>query len=68
MSGFLCIRRFEGQRLFIGDAEIRIGEVRGGQVQILVRTENTPVQRPSKEVDKADREEQKKRWLERKAN
>lgn len=68
MSGFLCIKRFEGQRLFIGDAEIRIGHTSGKQVQLLIRTATTPVKRPSKETDKADREEQRRRWLDRNSN
>lgn len=64
-KGFLCISRYAGQRIFIGsDIVIRINEVgRDRKVQLCIECpKEIKVDRPTRDEDKADRAEARKRW------
>lgn len=62
-KGYMCIRRYPGQRILIeGDIEIRIGSSKGQQVQVLVYAPGKKITRISKEEDAADRKEARERY------
>lgn len=57
------VRRYIGQRVFIGDAEIRISNIDGKMVSLAITSVSSRVYRPSKDEDKKDRETARKAWL-----
>lgn len=57
-KGYCSIRRYSGQRIFVGsDLEIRVGEVKGDYVQILLKSDGLLYERPTSEEDADDRAE-----------
>lgn len=57
------VNRFVGQRVFIGDAEVRISRVKNGLVSLAISTVNSEIHRPSKEDDKKDKEAARMAWV-----
>lgn len=57
-KGVLCITRYPGQRIMVGDnIVIRINNVKGNRVQVGVNAPDHKISRPTNEEDRLDREE-----------
>ena len=60
-NGFLFIKRYIGQRIFIEpDIVLRVNSYGQGQVVVAIQAPGRRVERPTKEIDRADRAEAKR--------